>query len=79
MLLAVDTSTRAMGISLYDGTRVLSEITWISKNHHTIELAPTVDQALAHIGAKYSDLDALGVAIGPGGFTGSIGLGDLRP
>jgi tRNA threonylcarbamoyladenosine biosynthesis protein TsaB len=75
MLLAVDTSTRAMGVSLYDGTRVLSEMTWISKNHHTIELAPTVNQALAHIGAGASDLQALGVAIGPGSFTGlRIGL-----
>ena len=75
MLLAVDTSTRAMGVALYDGIRVLSEMTWISKNHHTIELAPTVDQALAHVGAEAGDLQALGVAIGPGSFTGlRIGL-----
>ncbi len=75
MLLAVDTSTRAMGVALYDGNRVLSEMTWISKNHHTIELAPTVDQALTHIGAQVGDLQALGVAIGPGSFTGlRIGL-----
>jgi tRNA threonylcarbamoyladenosine biosynthesis protein TsaB len=75
MLLAVDTSTRAMGVALYDGIRVLSEMTWISKNHHTIELAPTVEQALTHIGAEAGDLQALGVAIGPGSFTGlRIGL-----
>lgn len=75
MLLAVDTSTRSMGVALYDGTRVLSELTWISKNHHTIELAPTVDRALTQIGAATSDLQALGVAIGPGSFTGlRIGL-----
>jgi len=75
MLLAVDTSTRAIGVALYDGTRVLSEITWISKNHHTIELAPTVEQALAQVGAGVTDLRALGVAIGPGSFTGlRIGL-----
>lgn len=70
MLLAVDTSTRAMGLALYDGTRVLSEMTWISKNHHTIELAPSVDQALRHIGAESGELQAVGVAIGPGSFTG---------
>lgn len=75
MLLAVDTSTRAMGVALYDGTRVLSEMTWISKNHHTIELAPAVKQALAQVGAETGDLQALGVAIGPGSFTGlRIGL-----
>ena len=75
MLLAVDTSTRAIGVALYDGNRVLSEITWISKNHHTIELAPTVEQALAQVGAVVTDLRAVGVAIGPGSFTGlRIGL-----
>jgi tRNA threonylcarbamoyladenosine biosynthesis protein TsaB len=75
MLLAVDTSTRAMGVALYDGGRVLSEMTWISKNHHTIELAPTVQQALRQVGAEIDDLQALGVAIGPGSFTGlRIGL-----
>jgi tRNA threonylcarbamoyladenosine biosynthesis protein TsaB len=75
MLLAVDTSTRTMGVALYDGVRVLSEITWISKNHHTIELAPTVEQALKQVGASSADLKAVGVALGPGSFTGlRIGL-----
>jgi tRNA threonylcarbamoyladenosine biosynthesis protein TsaB len=75
MLLAVDTSTRAIGVALYDGLRVLNEMTWISKNHHTIELAPAVERALAHIGAQTADIRALGVAIGPGSFTGlRIGL-----
>jgi tRNA threonylcarbamoyladenosine biosynthesis protein TsaB len=75
MLLAVDTSTRSMGVALYNGTHVLSEMTWISKNHHTIELAPSVDQAFEHIGIEASELQAVGVAIGPGSFTGlRIGL-----
>ena len=75
MLLAVDTSTRFIGVALYDGVRVLNETSWLSKNHHTIELAPSVDQALVRIGAKPGDIRALGVAIGPGSFTGlRIGL-----
>jgi len=75
MLLAIDTSTRAIGIALYDGNRVLCENTWISKNHHTIELAPSIDQALALVGIDSNDLQAVGVAIGPGSFTGlRIGL-----
>jgi tRNA threonylcarbamoyladenosine biosynthesis protein TsaB len=75
MLLAIDTSTRAIGVALYDGARVLNETTWISKNHHTIELAPAVDQALTRVGASVKDLRAVGVAIGPGSFTGlRIGL-----
>jgi tRNA threonylcarbamoyladenosine biosynthesis protein TsaB len=75
MLLAVDTSTRSIGVALYDGIRVLSEMTWISKNHHTIELAPSVDQTLEHAGVEADELKAVGVAIGPGSFTGlRIGL-----
>ena len=75
MLLAVDTSTRAIGVALYVGTFVLSEMTWISKNHHTIELAPSVEQAMTHIGAEARQLQAVGMAIGPGSFTGlRIGL-----
>jgi len=75
MLLAVDTSTRVIGVALFDGIRVLSEFSWFSKNHHTIELAPTVKTALDSIGADETKLSAVGVAIGPGSFTGlRIGL-----
>jgi len=75
MLLAVDTSTRMIGVALYDGSQVLSEMIWQSKNHHTIELAPAVAQSLARVGAAPADLQALGVALGPGSFTGlRIGL-----
>jgi tRNA threonylcarbamoyladenosine biosynthesis protein TsaB len=75
MLLAVDTSTRTIGVAIYDGVRVRSEMTWISKNHHTIELAPCVTRSIAHIGATVREIQAVGVAIGPGSFTGlRIGL-----
>ena len=60
MLLAVDTSTRVIGVALYDGIRVLSESSWYSKNHHTIELAPTVKTALDSVGA-----DEIGLSAGP--------------
>jgi tRNA threonylcarbamoyladenosine biosynthesis protein TsaB len=75
MLLAVDTSTRYIGVALYDGIRVLSENIWLSKNFHTVELAPTVENALKSVGVAESQLTALGVATGPGSFTGlRIGL-----
>ncbi len=75
MLLAIDTSTRSLGIALYDGVRLLDESTWISKNHHTVELAPAIAGALARQNSDASALRAIGVAIGPGSFTGlRIGL-----
>ncbi|MBS1249361.1 MAG: tRNA threonylcarbamoyladenosine biosynthesis protein TsaB [Chloroflexi bacterium] len=75
MLLAIDTSTRAIGVALYDGVQVLSAETWISHNYHTVELAQSVADNLARVGAVAGDLEAVGVALGPGSFTGlRIGL-----
>ncbi|HZD57667.1 MAG TPA: tRNA (adenosine(37)-N6)-threonylcarbamoyltransferase complex dimerization subunit type 1 TsaB [Anaerolineales bacterium] len=70
MLLAIDTSTRFVGVALYNGFQVLTEQVWSSHDYHTVELAPAVKQALARCSLKMSDLSALGVAIGPGSFTG---------
>lgn len=75
MLLALDTSTRAVGIALYDGVRVLSEAMWISLDHHTMDLAPAVRESLERTGVQIADLQALAVATGPGSFTGlRVGL-----
>jgi len=75
MLLALDTSTRVVGLALYDGVQVLGETVWLSRDYHTVELAPAVANMLARSDVKISDLSALAVAIGPGSFTGlRIGL-----
>jgi tRNA threonylcarbamoyladenosine biosynthesis protein TsaB len=75
MLLALDTSTRTAGIALYDGVQILAETIWTSRDYHTRDLAPVVDEALQRSGIKMSALQAVGVATGPGSFTGlRIGL-----
>lgn len=75
MLLAIDTSTRNVGIAVYDGIQVLSETIWASQDYHTVELAPAIEQTLARLGKKIQDLSLLAVALGPGSFTGlRIGL-----
>jgi len=75
MLLAIDTSTRLIGLALYDGARVISELTWTSQDHHTVELAPAILDLLTRSGAAITALTCLGVATGPGSFTGlRIGL-----
>jgi tRNA threonylcarbamoyladenosine biosynthesis protein TsaB len=70
VLLALDTSTRNAGIALYDGVQVIGEWVWVSYNHHTVELAPAVAQVLQRAGITAADLTVLGVATGPGSFTG---------
>lgn len=69
MLLAVDTSTAQLGIAVYDGVQVLGESAWRSSQHHTVELAPAVAELLARCGLGMDDIQALGVALGPGSFT----------
>ena len=75
MLLGIDTSTQSVGIVIYDGLQILCEESWISRRYHTVELAAAVDGNLKRAGLSAKDLDVLGVAIGPGSFTGlRIGL-----
>jgi tRNA threonylcarbamoyladenosine biosynthesis protein TsaB len=69
MLLAVDTSTSFVGLALYDGEQVLGEMTWTTRQHHTAELPPALSGLLSRCGASMTDVNALGVAIGPGSFT----------
>jgi tRNA threonylcarbamoyladenosine biosynthesis protein TsaB len=75
MLLAIDTSTLWIGLALYDGNEVLGESSWQSSSHHTIELAPAVHEMLRRCSVKPDNLQAIGVALGPGSFTAlRIGL-----
>ncbi|HEX9014059.1 MAG TPA: tRNA (adenosine(37)-N6)-threonylcarbamoyltransferase complex dimerization subunit type 1 TsaB, partial [Anaerolineaceae bacterium] len=79
MLLAVDTSTRWVGLALYTGSQVLGEMTWQSQNTHTVEVAPAVQELLTRAGVRSSDLRSIGVAVGPGSFTSlRIGLGQAK-
>lgn len=75
ILLALDTSTRAVGLSLFNGAQVINETTWLSHDHHTVELAPAVNEALLKSNLSIKEVGAITVAIGPGSFTGlRIGL-----
>jgi len=69
MLLSLDTSTSQIGLALYDGWRVLAENFWLSKARHTVELAPAVEHLLTRSGFSLQEVEALGVALGPGSFT----------
>lgn len=70
MLLAIDTSTRNVGIAIYDGIHVLSETVWASQDYHTVELAPAIASMLSRLGYNIQNLKLLAVATGPGSFTG---------
>jgi tRNA threonylcarbamoyladenosine biosynthesis protein TsaB len=69
MLLAIDTSTRYAGVALADEHRVLSAQCWYSSVNHTTELMPAVSDILKSRGLTPRDLEAIAVALGPGGFS----------
>lgn len=72
-ILALDTSTQTATIAIYGGEEgVVSELTWRSSSHHTVELAPYLDLLLRR---NPKGLDGIAVALGPGSFTGlRVGL-----
>ena len=79
MLLAIDTSTQWMGIAIYNGDEILGELAWKTKNHHTVELAPSVASMMERCGITPKELTCLAVALGPGSFTSlRIGMAYIK-
>lgn len=69
MLLALDTSTQVIGMALFDGVEIIQESVWRTKNHHSVEIAPSIKSILEKAGKKTSDLRCIAIAQGPGSFT----------
>jgi len=79
MLLAVDTSTTQIGLALYDSAQVIGETLWRGKLRHTTTLAPSLADLLARTNAKISEVEAIGIALGPGSFTSlRVGLAFVK-
>lgn len=79
LLLGIDTSTPAVTVALYDGSRVVAESTTVDARRHTELVAPAIVEVLDIAGARRSDLTGIAVGVGPGPFTGlRIGLVTAR-
>jgi tRNA threonylcarbamoyladenosine biosynthesis protein TsaB len=79
MLLAVDCSTQQVGLALYNGSRVVGEMSWHSSNRHTVVLSTSIESLMRRCGVENGDLEALAVATGPGSFTSlRIGLAVIK-
>ncbi|MGB8646697.1 MAG: tRNA (adenosine(37)-N6)-threonylcarbamoyltransferase complex dimerization subunit type 1 TsaB [Anaerolineae bacterium] len=75
MLLAIDTATRTASLALYDAEGVQGETTWWARENHTVSLMPQFSQLLQVCRVDLDRISAIGVATGPGSFTGlRIGL-----
>lgn len=73
-LLALDTATDQAGIALYDGIRI-AELSWPAGRRQTVAMLPAIEWLIASCGVSLEEVAAIGVAIGPGAFTGlRVGL-----
>ena len=70
MLLAIDTSTKQIGICLYDGDEVLFQNYWQAGRYHTTELSAAIEDAFVKTKIAKETLKGIVVASGPGSFTG---------
>jgi len=78
MLLAIDTSTSFSGIACYSQEGLLGECVWQSERNHTAQLLPQLDMLFQHIERVPADIEAIGVALGPGSWSGiRVGISTL--
>lgn len=69
-LLALETSGRAGSVAALDGTQLLAERTLDAARGSAATLAPAIGELLADVQWRAADVQVIGVAAGPGSFTG---------
>jgi len=78
-LLAVDTSSKQASVALMRDAELVRELAPPSEEQHSVQLFRLVEQLLADAGLTLRDVDAYGVANGPGAFTAlRIGLAVVK-
>lgn len=79
LLLAIDTSTSAVTVSLHDGSAVLATATTVDARRHTELVAQGLSRVLAQSDRVPGDVTQVVVGVGPGPFTGlRVGLVSAR-
>ena len=68
-ILAIETSTEACSVAVDCSLGTVSRYAEEPRSHTQL-LMPMVESVLSEVGLKANQLDAIGVAIGPGSFTG---------
>ena len=76
LLLALDTSSEAIGFAIAGRDLLLAEAIWRGQRQGTATLLAEAMRALEALGQTQDDLRAIAVAIGPGSFSGlRVGMG----
>ncbi|MDX2246181.1 MAG: tRNA (adenosine(37)-N6)-threonylcarbamoyltransferase complex dimerization subunit type 1 TsaB [Bacteroidia bacterium] len=70
IILAIETATAIGSVAVFSGENLLGSMTILREQSHAKLLTPMIQSLLAHLEIAPSDLDAIGVAKGPGSYTG---------
>jgi len=75
MILAIETSTWWTGVAIAEGASVIASRQEETRNSHNEMLPGLVEEVISKVGISLSELELIGVSIGPGSFTAlRIGL-----
>lgn len=82
-ILAIDTATPATGLAITRGTatqgEVVASLNLSSNVTHSRRLLTSIDWLMEEVGVSWDDIDAIGVSLGPGSFTGlRIGMATAK-
>jgi len=78
-LLAIETSGTVGSVALVTPARLLAELTVEASQSHAQQLLPAIDRLLRQAQLSWPRIDAIGVSLGPGSFTGlRIGLATAK-
>jgi tRNA threonylcarbamoyladenosine biosynthesis protein TsaB len=68
--LSMDTASDWASIAVSDEGALVGEMTWRSRRQHSVQLLPSVEALLSRLGVDKSELRAIFVCTGPGGYAG---------
>lgn len=78
-VLAIDTSNLVLSVAIAEETRVLAEITTNQQKNHSVRMMDCVSELLDATDTAPEQLSGVGVAIGPGSYTGvRIGVASAK-
>ena len=69
-ILGIDTSTMAANVAVLEDDKLICEYTINTKKTHSQKLMPMIENMLKLSDIDIKDIDAIGICVGPGSFTG---------
>ena len=78
-ILGIDTSTMAANVAVLEDDKLICEYTINTKKTHSQKLMPMIENMLKLSDLEVKDIDAIGICVGPGSFTGlRIGMATAK-